>query len=45
MSNAQAAGLLSVIAGAVLWWSAARHPKFAAPVVAVTPAVKSRQKK
>jgi len=42
MSNAQAASLLSVIAGVVLWWNAARHPKFAA---AVAPAGKSRQKK
>ena len=42
MSNAQAAGLLSVIGGAALWWYAVRHPQFSAPVES---AGKSRQKK
>jgi phosphatidylglycerol---prolipoprotein diacylglyceryl transferase len=42
MSNAQAAGLLSMIGGAALWWYAARHPKFSAPVDS---GGKSRQKR
>ncbi len=42
MSNAQAAGLLSMIAGVALWRYAAGHPKFASPVAR---AGKLRQKK
>jgi phosphatidylglycerol:prolipoprotein diacylglycerol transferase len=45
MSNAQAAGLLSMIVGAALWSYAARHPKIAPPGVPVAPAGKSRRKK
>lgn len=32
MSNAQTAGLLSMIVGGALWWHSASHPKFPAPV-------------